>query len=199
MNKRICIAVMDSANTSSVRISNSSRYASKAQKTEEEKCAIMEEQMADGGWPRDEDEDVDLTNFNNIVDQVSKNDEFKIGYLTIPEDIGKPFFNNPATQAMFAKYNPRIINKAEYQQIIEIMRKMIVDQCYKVLSDRHSWQGALESRLERWESPHEFPYDLDNKETKITNAYTAEIQIWDLIRMYKTIDWMRNDVVVYYL
>lgn len=194
---KICIVVVNSADCNRFRLDPPSIYIPKAKKTEEERTSEVKSQMADGGWPRDEGEEVNLTDFNRIVKKIGKRDEFSAGYLTIPDDIGKPFYNNPDVQKIFAKHNPRVINKFEYLQIIEIMRKMIVDNYYDVLHDKQNWQGVLETKMEMWEYPHDFPYNLDSHTKNITNVYTAEIQIWDLIRMYKNIDWMRDTVIIY--
>lgn len=203
-NQKICIVVADGIDSGAFRSAPPHYYDTKAKKSEKDRKAEIESQLASGGWPRAEEEGINLADFNRIVKKFYngdryKADEFRAGYLSVPSTIGKPFFTNPETQQLFARYNPRVINRNEYLQIIEAMRKMIVDQYHQTLHDRHNWQGVLESKLEMWESPHEFPYDLDCANTRITNVYTAEIQIWDLIRMYKAIDWLRDNVIVYYL
>lgn len=197
MNQKICIVVVDAIDSNAFRHDPPNFYAPKAKKTEEERKAEVKAQLADGGWPRDEEECVDRTDFNRFIKKLNKSDEFRAGYLSIPADIGKPFFWNVETQQMFAKHNPRVLNKDDYLKIIEMMRKMIADRYYDILHDRHNWQGVLESRMEMWESSHEFPYNLEHNTSNIANVYDAEIQIWDLVRMYKTIDWIGDNVIVY--
>ena len=198
MNQKICIAVVDCVDSNAFRVMPPSSYIPKAKKTEEEKAREAREQLMNGyGWPHD-DEEINLCDFERIAKRLGKRDEFNVGYLTIPESIGSPFFNNPETQGLFANHNPRVINCEDYQKIIDIMRKMIADKYYQILQDKQNWQGVLETKLEMWEGHHgETPYNLEPNTTNMVNLYEPESQIWDLIRMYKTIDWMRDTIILY--
>ena len=194
---KFCIAVVDCLDSNAFRVEVPSAYMPKAKKTEEEIVEERRARLRSGEWPRDEDEEVNLIDFKRIIKKIGVFDEFQIGYLAIPESIGNPFYVNQDTQRLFTKHNPRVINKDDFQQIIDMMRKMIVDQYHDILQDRRNWQGVLETKMEMWEASHTFPYNLENGSKSITNLYIAEVQIWDLVRMYKAIDWMRNTVVVY--
>jgi hypothetical protein len=195
--KKFCIVAMDCVDSNAFRVAEPSAYMPKPKKTEEERLAELRAQLANGGWPRDEEEDVNPVDLNRIINRIGRRDEFRTGCMPIPDDIGKPFFTNPETQKLFAKYTPRILNKSDYEQIIETMRKRIVDNYYEALRNPNNWRGVLETKMEMWEAPHEYPYNLDFHSNSITNLHNIEIQIWDLIRMYKAVDWLRDTVMVY--
>lgn len=194
MNQKICIAVVDCIDSNAFRVESPANYLhnKKVAREERENSRIDFYELR-----RNEEEDKDLLNFDRVIKKIGKRDEFKAGYLNIPDDFGKPFFTNPETHQLFSRYNPRVINKAEYEKIIEITRKMIAERYYQILQDPNNWRGVLETKMEMWEGLSGFPYDLDGNNTKMTNVFEPEIQIWDLIRMYKSIDWMRDNVVVY--
>jgi hypothetical protein len=188
---KICIAVVDCVDGNAFRTWKPSDHM-RTNADDERKVETYEY--------HDEVEETHLTDFNYIVEKIGKLDEFQIGYLNIPDDMGKPFYNDPNVQKMFKRHNPRVIKRSDYTKLIEMMRKMIADYYNELLinhNDHRSWRGVLETKRDLWESPHDFPYNLDISTKNITNVYVAEMQIWDLVRMYKTIDWMRNTVILY--
>lgn len=193
---KICIAVVDCIDGNAFRAWRPSDNVVQSKLADDERMV----QPGSNNCYQAEVEETRLTDFNHIVKRIGKRDEFQIGYLNVPDDMGSPFYNDPNVQKMFSRYNPRVIKRADYTKLIEMMRQMIVDYYNDLLinhSDHQSWRGALETKRDLWESPHDFPYDLDISTKNITNVYVAEMQIWDLVRMYKTIDWMRETVILY--
>lgn len=157
--------------------------------------------ISDGNFNVDSDIDGDFTQFNQFVEEdMGVIEDYTLGRFDISKDIGNPFFTHADTQEMFEHYNPRVIHKKDFESIIELWRKLIVEQYKEILADPSKalrWQGNLEAKLECWESPYIEPYNLDENQKCIVRDYSLEYRIFDLIRLYKSIDWMRDTVIFF--
>lgn len=153
--------------------------------------------QSDWRWPNEEEEVVTI-DFSKVIRKIGIEDEFQIGYLTVEDNVGRNFYNNQEAQDVYQKYNPRIINKEDCQELIHAMRRKIVDRYYEILHEKQNWQGVLEHKMDTWGFSHDFPYNLDDPH-KMVNVYEPEFQIWDLIRLYKNVDWIRDTVVLYHM
>ncbi len=153
------------------------------------------------GTEEDEDCDIDNTAFYQIINTVDKKDEYCIGLLPISATIGAPFYETPETQELFKEYNPRVISKEDFQSIIDLMRKAIADYYRGLLTGHRAnpeyWQKVLEDKLDTWEAPYITPYNLKDDSKFMVNSFDAEYQIWDMVRLYKSINWTTDAVVFY--
>lgn len=195
MSWRMHIAIVDCVTTHPTRYLPPSFYTSPLQK--KKKAHLFEGEL----YYEEEDCDEDRTSFYKFVDNDFGLKEDKcIGRFDIPADIGQPFYVNEETQKLFEYYNPRIISKTDFEWIIEMYRKLVVEQYKEILSDRNKesrWRCHIEAKLDLWESPYIEPYNMDKNQSSIVRAYNLEYQIFDLVRMYKSIDWIKDTVIFF--
>ena len=196
MSWRMHIAVVDCATTHPTRHLPASFYTDSLPKKEPNKNF-----GPNGEWPRwEEEEEIDRTAFCRFVEKdFGLREDMCLGKLPIPNDIGKPFYTNDDTQQVFTHYNPRVISREDFQWIIDMLRKEVVDYYHEILKNRNHlyWQGFLETRMELWEAQYADPYNLDDSQKEIVRARDLEYRIFDLVRLYKTVDWMRDTVIFY--
>lgn len=196
MSWRMHIAVVDCATTHPTRLLPVSFYTNPLPKKVE--CVNGDSDEAWMKW--DDEEDVDRTAFNNFVNNgFGLKEDYCLGKFPIPDDIGKPFYYNEETQKLFSHYNPRVINKDDFKKIIDILRKEVVNYYFDILQTRNTlnWQGILEMKMELWEAPFVEPYNIDDNQKTIVRANDLEYRIFDLVRLYKTVDWARDTVIFY--
>jgi hypothetical protein len=145
--------------------------------------------------------DHDRTAFYRFVENnFGLKEDMCLGRFDIPKDIGKPFYVNEETQEIFADYNPRVLTKKDFEWIIGLFKNLVIEQYKEILLDPNKslrWQGHIEAKLDRWQSPYAEPYNMDEEQKSIVRAYDLEYRIFDLVRMYKSIDWARDTVIFY--
>ena len=146
------------------------------------------------------DDDGESTAFYQFVsDRFGRRDEFCVDGLDIPEDAGEPFFVNPETQAIFEHYNPRVVGKEECLLAIELMRQFVLNYYKEAMEagpDR--WQAIVNEKIQTWEAPYKItPYNLRLNSKNVVSAMITEYEIFDMVRMYKSIDWDTEMVVFY--
>ena len=135
-----------------------------------------------------------------------------------------PLFENEDLQQEYEPiYSPRIVFREGYLEIIDSVRRKIADyyHCYlKVLEDNRkdkipALMSFLHLREKSWSLFSEkqdastlsneekkkmdevwLPYDLNPKEERIVNASSYEYQIFEMVRIYKTIDFDRFDLLL---
>jgi len=137
--------------------------------------------------------------FRFVKNDFGKKDAYCIGRLPIRENIGEPFYKDKATQELFAHYKPRVISREEYLEIVNCMREFIVEYYRTLLShdNKLMWQRMIEDKIDTWEAEFILPCDDDPNSKRIVNSFDAEYQIFDMIRMLKTIDW-EKDIVLFW-
>jgi hypothetical protein len=152
---------------------------------------------ADGYLPDDDGESTAFYQF--VSDEFGRKDEFCVVGLEIPNDAGEPFFINPETQTIFEHYNPRVVGKEECLLAIELMRQFVLDYYKNVMAGGpEHWQAAVNDKIKTWEAPYKItPYNLREKSKNVVDAMITEYEIFDMVRMYKSIDW-ENDMVIFY-
>ena len=145
----------------------------------------------------DEDEEYNTEFFSFVKNDFGRKDEYCIGFLPISPEIGVPFYLKAETQELFEYYRPRIISKEECLSIIEEMRLFIVDYYKDVLNDPNPdrLRRVLENTLDTWEAQYIKPYNIRDNDKSIVNVFDAEYQIFDMIRLYKTVDWDKDYVI----
>ena len=145
-----------------------------------------------------ENSDVDTVEFYKLVEEdFGVKEDYCIGRLPIKE-IGCPFFINANIQSYFEHYTPRILTQPDFINIIEEMRKIIANHYRELLTkDSKFWMAEIADKLDTWEAQYITPYNLTPNLTDITNSNDIEIWIWDVIRLYKTVNWEQDTVIFY--
>jgi hypothetical protein len=151
----------------------------------------------DGYLPDDDGESTAFYNF--VHDQFGRKDEFCVVGLDIPENAGEPFFTDAETQAIFEHYNPRVVDKETCLLAIELMRQFILNYYKEAMeagSDR--WKLEIDEKIKTWEAPYRItPYNLRENSKNLVSAMITEYEIFDMVRIYKSIDW-EKDMVIFY-
>lgn len=141
------------------------------------------------------------TKFHAMVNEdMGVIEDYIIGYIDIPNDIGHPFFINEDAQRIFSNYNPRVIYQKDMREMIESWRKQIVAHYKEILMDPTKelrWRGHVEAKLDQWEFPGSEPYNMEDDSLEIVKAYDLEYRIFELVRLYKSINWMRDTVILF--
>lgn len=158
-------------------------------------------EMSYGPFEVENNECFDFTCFHKMVENdMGVIEDYTLGRFDISKDIGAPFFVDAEAQDMFDYYNPRIILKKDLEGIVELWRKIIVEHYKEILLDPAKeliWRGHIEAKIDQWESPYSEPYNLSEKSKEIVRAYDLEYRIFDLVRLYKAIDWQQDTVVFF--
>ena len=167
-----------------------------------EKLAAFIRYIADSPFEVDKSFEVEFTDFNQFIEKdMGVIEDYCLGrFDDISKTIGNPFYTHEDTQKLFEYYNPRVIYKQDFEKIVELFRKLIVENYKEILMDPSKelrWRGHLESKLECWQSPYIEPYNMDDHRKEIVRDYSLEYRIFELVRLYKSIDWTRNTVVFF--
>lgn len=127
---------------------------------------------------------------------------------------GKPLFASKEAQDAFSDYNPYRMGKDGMLEAIEIYKQKIIDH-YKGLfedgavqvlpfgieinrEDIKSTDKLIESARDQllwWEKLGVI--DLDESHEAISKSWLYEHQIFELVRLYKTIDWNKKCLLFY--
>jgi hypothetical protein len=200
MNWKTHIAVVDCIATHPARYLPASFYTN----PHPQKDFAKKELDFDDEWLRlDEEEAADIAkkDFHRLVkNSFGLKEDYYFGVLPLPNSIGKPFYTDPETQKLFERYNPRVIGKEDFKKIILSVRKEVADYYKGLLTNRDNpmqWRGALEARKDLWETSLVEPYNLDDERKEIIGVFDLEYRIFDLVRLYKTIDWEQDTVVMF--
>ena len=147
-----------------------------------------------------EDEDEEHRAFYQLVaEKFGRREEFCIGGLDLDFSNAEHFFNSPESQEMCEHYNPRIATPDMLLQAIEAMRKFVLDyyQNIEFNGPEHA-MACIVKKIETWSAPYRVtPYNLSPKTTNIVQVMQTEYEIFELVRIYKSIDWTKEYVIFY--
>lgn len=152
----------------------------------------------------DEFQDSATAFYELIKTEYGCSEDYCIGRLNIPGDIGAPFYLDTNTQCLFDYYKPRVLTAKDFEQVIDIMREFIHSYYKTLLADETpdvkkilSWKKMIADKVDTWEAPYVKPYNLNTNQPNMVNAFDAEYQIWDMIRVYRSVDWDTQLVVFF--
>ena len=137
------------------------------------------------------------TEFYNIINDYAVKTDFTIGTLNIPNDIGSPFYLQKDVQELFEHYNPRVLDRDDFARVIDIMRQFILDYYTNLVSKPDCWEAAIRDKQDTWKAPYITPYNLDTKRDGMVNSFDAEYQIWDMIRIFREVQWDTETVIFF--
>ena len=115
-------------------------------------------------------------------------------------------FNNEEVKERMDEYDNGILNAEGFLKIMELYKEKTLDYFKGLLVDgyKESWREYKSSceklkihmgeKIGAIEHCHEYNFNLEVE--RITDSWTFEYSLFELIRLYKTIDW-ENYYVVY--
>lgn len=181
MSWRMHLAIVDSATIAQIRNDQKEKYLN-AQ-----------------GFTCDEDGENATNEFYLFVKDFGCKEDYCIGSLPLNiRTIGMPFYTNPETQELFDHYSPRVLDINQFNLIIELMRReayALYDEAEKGGPD--AWHALIHKRKQLWDAEYITPYNLRQNSKELVNAFSIDYQIWDLVRMYKTIDWEKDALILF--
>lgn len=124
-------------------------------------------------------------------------DDFLPGNLEVFAHIGQPLFYDALAQDYFSHYKPKTISQEEFLRIIDACRIRILNYYQSLLSNPKKCEAEIRDKVDTWTAEYVAPYNLNNNLSRIVDSYDNDYQIWDLIRIYKNIDWDKHTVVLY--
>lgn len=127
-----------------------------------------------------------------------------------------PMFENKETQSYFADFEPFVVGKQGVLEAIKIYREKILNY-FKGFVKKESISkdiAKLDLKPENLEIDKickeiqekiwtwgnfwgTSPIDVDENNEEITNSWLYEYQIFELVRLYKAIDWEKYTVLFY--
>lgn len=122
---------------------------------------------------------------------------------------GVPLFENPEVQRDFSDFDPFVVGKDGIKKAIEIYTRKVLDY-FKSLAkpgcvpekidpmfmlkpddlDLGEVCKAVSDKISRWSNIFGMiPYSMDEDNSCIINSWLYEYEVFELVRLYKSIDW----------
>lgn len=123
-------------------------------------------------------------------------------------------FTSDKLKERYSDYGFVLLTKDDFKAVIEAYRQKIVDwfenllnpDKSQIISDKLSkeerkhleWEHEIKGKLEKWSGKYFdiLPIDLDENRGRITDSWSYEYAIFELIRLYKVFDWENNELVL---
>lgn len=114
----------------------------------------------------------------------------------------------------YSDYGFALLTKDDFKAVIEFYRQKVVDWLKSLLDPeksqvtdptipkeerkRFEWKYTIEDKLDRWSGKYFgiSPINLDKDKEQITDAWSYEYAIFELVRLYKIFDWENNELVL---
>lgn len=117
-------------------------------------------------------------------------DEFLMQYIS-------PIFSNAEVEEYYRQDNAfYFISQAGFVEIIQDYHGKISKYFKELLEDKKDWAGRspreeyFKSKLYEWDNKFDFaPYSLHQNKPDIVTSWKYEYAIFELVRIYKNIDW----------
>ena len=129
---------------------------------------------------------------------------------------GAPMFENEETQDCFSDYNPYVVGKPGLEMAISIYKEKILGYFKSLVTEECSSRKflefsvkmedlkmaevckAIEKKIYEWSNFFGcIPINMDEKNESITNSWLFEYNIFELVRLYKSIDWDKYTILFY--
>lgn len=114
---------------------------------------------------------------------------------------GEPLFTDKEVQKRVSDYVPYVVGKPGLLEAIKIYKRKIIESYKDLLVDGEDIKSIdkirdfIHERLKWWERLGAI--DLDETHESISDSYQYEHQIFELVRLYKSIDWETKTVLFY--
>lgn len=160
-------------------------------------------------YPKSVDDDPD-ENYIDIHEILNQKRIFEFGKLYWDDTVekiqacGQPLFDIEATQKAFEHYNPYMMGKEGLLKAIEIYKGKIInyyksllvdDKDYRALTSPAKLRDYVEDMLDWWERFGVL--DLNENHEQISDSWKFEHQIFELVRLYKSINWKEKCLLFY--
>ena len=160
-------------------------------------------------YPKSVDDDPD-ENYIDIHEILDQKRIFEFGKLYWDDTVekiqacGQPLFDIEATQKAFGHYNPYMMGKEGLLTAIKIYKEKVInyyksllvdDKDYKALTSPAKLRAYVEDMLDWWEKLGVL--DLNEKHEQISDSWKYEHQIFELVRLYKSINWNEKRLLFY--
>ena len=117
------------------------------------------------------------------------------------------YFLEKDTQDAYDHYDAHIATAQTILRIMQLMRRDIAKHYASLLADSDEAVVAFKTKQEIdhhmrvWQTAAEFDADtpvvFDKNDPRVANSVTWEYEIFELARIYKTLDFENNEVVIY--
>ena len=134
--------------------------------------------------------------FPDMIEEY-KLDDFLPGKMDILTQVGQPLFHDTLVQDYFSHYAPKVISQDELLRIIDACRVRILGHYQSLIADPKKCEAEIRDKIDTWTAEFVTPYNLEENLTRLVDSYDNDYQIWDLIHMYKRINWSEHTVVLY--
>ena len=181
MSWRMHLAIVDSEKISAIRNLPKETY------------------LNEDGYTCDEDGENITNEFYKFVEEdFCCKEDYCIGDLPIEmSKLGTPFYTQAETQELFEHYCPRVLDHNQFKLIIDVMRREAYKMFEEAEQDIDLMRAMIHKRKQVWEAEYITPYNLDERSKELVRAFNIDYQIWDVVRMYKTIDWNKDTVILF--
>lgn len=152
--------------------------------------------------------------------EVLKQEEiFDLGDCDFEKEVEKtsiPAFTKTCVQEALEHYNIRLCNKETFLVIIDEMRKLVVKNMQRLRDNPELVYLHFEDKLKEWKlfeevidcssvsdkrkaelNKHHYPYDIDIDSEQLVRSLRYEYAIFELVRLYKSFDWEKYNLVFY--
>ena len=148
-------------------------------------------------------------NFHRILFQEEIHNFGKLYFCNTAERIyskGQPLFRNKDTQKYYAEYEPFIMGKEGMLEAIECYKEKTLSYYQKLLKVFKgeslgeevfisSIDRELNQKISLWSEKHFFNTNLNSK--ILTDTWLHEYEVFNLMHLYKTIDWDKKALLFY--
>ena len=123
-------------------------------------------------------------------------------YVDFVEDIdkmGKPLFKNKKIQNELIEYGFTITGREGLKLCIDFYTKQVVKYFRKLLTgDTKEIVKDISDKLNRWDNKYGcLPYDMYLENEQVTSSWLYEYSIFELVRLYKSIDFKTYDLIFF--
>lgn len=146
----------------------------------------------------------------SMHDILNKKEVFEFGKLYWDDTAkriyskGVPLFDVEETQECFEDYRPYRMGKEGLLEAINIYKEKVINYYESLLVDEVDYE-ALTSSLKMENHVHDRLFwwqrmrvlDLDENRESISSSWVFEHQIFELVRLYKSIDWDKKCLLFY--
>lgn len=128
----------------------------------------------------------------------------KIGFKL--ESERPSLFTSDELRERYSDYGFALLTKDDFKAVIEFYRQKIISWFKSLLeikdsSEQYQFEilkGEAQDKLDRWSGKYFgiSPINLDESRELITDSWSYEYAIFELVRVYKVFDWENNELVL---
>ena len=115
-------------------------------------------------------------------------------------------FTSDELKERYSDYGFALLTKDDFKAVIEFYRQKIISWSKSLLeikdsSEQYQFEilkGEVQDKLDGWSGKYFgiSPINLDESRERITDSWSYEYAIFELVRVYKVFDWENNELVL---